>query len=244
MRKLISLLVVCVLAMSLSGCRNTNNPTPNDPIEREEPHSPSGEDEIVLKKPNIYLYGYDGDVKVKFGKDIEERLICTYPEYNNGWNLSANKTGELLDDKGNSYQYLFWEGKSNHDYRVTDGFCVKGSETAEFLNEKLTILGLNDKERDDFITYWLPDMVRNPWNIISFKTDEYDEYTELNVFPAPKNKVRILMVWYPWMTKLTMNEQVLTPVEIDRNEKTVVEWGGLQVGELGGFDNDNKNHIH
>jgi len=35
-------------------------------------------------------------------------------------------------------------------------------ENAEkFLEEKLDILGLNEKEKTDFITYWLPVLLRN-----------------------------------------------------------------------------------
>lgn len=201
----------------------------------EETQEPEVEDDmtVVLKKPVIYLYGYEGEVSVKLDERTESNLTCTYPTYNEGWVLNASKDGKLTDKSGKVYDYLFWEGKPTSSLRITEAFCVQGSKTAEFLEEKLTILGLNDSEKDDFISYWLPQMQNSPWNIISFKTDEYDEVVGLTIDPAPVNKVRVLMLWYPWISKINYTEQELKPVTIDRSKPTVVEWGGLRQG--GGY---------
>ena len=225
--------LICCLMCCLVACGSADNEDYNESDDATKPTEHEDENfEVVIKKPNIYLYGYNEDVTITLGKDIEERLLCTYPRYNEGWNVKAEPNGLLKDKEGRTYQYLFWEGIPNHDYKLREGFCVKGEETASFLENKLAILGLNDKEIDDFITYWLPDMEKNAWNIISFKTDEYEEYTPLTVNPAPEDKVRVLMIWYPWNTKLTITEQTLTPKQIDRTKKTLVEWGGVKVANF------------
>ena len=214
----------------------TNDPDYEEPCESEDTEQEpevSGDMEVVLKKPVIYVYGYDGEVSVKLDSETEQRLTCTYPAYNNGWVVNASKDGKLTDKSGKVYDYLFWEGKPTSTLRITDAFCIKGSDTASFLEEKLTILGLNDREKNDFITYWLPQMQGNPWNIISFKTDEYEEAVGLTVDPAPVNKIRVLMLWYPWISKINYTEPTLKPVVVDRTQPTIVEWGGLRQG--GGY---------
>ena len=45
---------------------------------------------------------------------------------------------------------------------MTEGFCVKGEDTAAFLEDALSKLGLNRKEANEFIVYWLPLMEQNP----------------------------------------------------------------------------------
>ena len=37
-----------------------------------------------------------------------------------------------------------------------EGFVVKGSESAEFLRETLSQMGLTPKEYNEFIVYWAP----------------------------------------------------------------------------------------
>ena len=55
--------------------------------------------------------------------------------------------------------------------------------------------GLTDKEADDFITYWLPLMQENPYNIISFQTDAYTDSAKLEVVPSPDTVIRVFMAY-------------------------------------------------
>lgn len=201
-------------------------------IENPTGDLPCPDDIPTLDKPVIYLYGYNDEISVKLGSEVEDKLTCTYPEYKDGWVVNAKPDGQLTDKIGRHYNYLFWEAKSIKEFRASDGWCVRGSDTASFLEEKLAILGLNDNEIDDFITYWLPQMEHYPWNVITFKTDEYADAVPLTVTPAPENTVRILMLWYPWQTKLNCIEPKLNIVKIDRTNPTVVEWGGQKLNDL------------
>ena len=62
---------------------------------------------------------------------------------------------------------------------MSNGFCVKGKDTAVFLEGALEQLGLTRREANEFIVYWLPQMEQNPYNIISFQTDAYTNAAEL-----------------------------------------------------------------
>lgn len=177
-------------------------------------------------KPVIYLYPKEEtDVSVKL--DYNGNLFCTYPSYNNGWNVTAQPDGTLIDEKGMEYNYLYWEGVTNAEYDFSEGFCVKGEETAEFLEWALDELGLNRKEANEFIVFWLPKMKENKYNIISFQTKAYTDNAKLDIAPAPDTLIRVFMAYKPSDVRKNIPEQILSRPE--RNGFTVIEWGGAEV---------------
>lgn len=179
----------------------------------------------AVRKPIIYLYpeqAQDINVKVLFKGD----LTHTYPKYpKEGWSVHATPDGMLTDKKsGKQYSYLFWEGESDFQYTLDKGFIVKSDDVANFLDDKLAILGLNRKEATDFITYWLPELEKNPYNLIHFSTDEYAENAPLEITPAPESLIRVFMVYRPLDAPTDIPEQSLEKAA--RKGYTVVEWGG------------------
>lgn len=183
-------------------------------------------DPNVAYKPVIYLYPEEEtDVSVKLILDGE--LTCTYPSYNGGWKVTADPDGTLTDANGQTYNYLYWEGQTNARWDMSKGFCVKGEDTAAFLEEALAKLGLNRREANEFIVYWLPLMEQSPYNIISFQMDAYTETAKLKVSPAPDTVIRVFMTWQATDTFAELPEQKLTAPE--RTGFTVVEWGGTEV---------------
>lgn len=180
----------------------------------------------VCAKPVIYLYP-ERETKVSVNLTLDGRLTCTYPVYENGWTVAAQPDGTLVDAKGRVYNYLYWEGETDARYDLSKGFCVKGEDTAAFLEEALEKLGLTRREANEFIVYWLPLMEPNPYNIISFQTDVYTEAAKLAVNPAPDALIRVFMAWKESDVYVGLPEQELTAPE--RSGFTVVEWGGTEV---------------
>ena len=180
----------------------------------------------VDAKPVIYLYP-EQEMNVSVTLDYDGTLTCTYPKYHNGWNVTACPDGTLTDQKGQSYNYLYWEGLTKMSYDFSEGFCVPGSETAEFLEKALSALGLTRKEANEFIVFWLPLMQENPYNIISFQTDTYTDHARLTITPEPDTVIRVFMAYQPSNEEITMKPQLLTSTE--RTGFTAVEWGGTLV---------------
>ena len=177
-------------------------------------------------KPVIYLYPeVETEVSVKL--NLDGKLTCTYPAYNTGWKVTASPDGTLTDAKGQTYNYLYWEGETNAQWDMTEGFCIKGEDTAAFLEDALEKLGLNRKEANEFIVYWLPLMEQNPYNIISFQTDTYTDAAELQINPAPDTVIRVFMTFEASDYMIRILPQKLTAPE--RIGFTVVEWGGTEV---------------
>lgn len=182
-----------------------------------------------LAKPVIYIYPEeDMNINVKLIND--KNISFSYPKYKDSWNFLAKTNGDLINTSTNRHYYsLYWEGKNyKNSLNNIDGFCVKGEDTISFLEEKLEILGLSERESNEFIVYWLPKMENNKYNYIRFKTnEEIEEYMKLEINPLPKTVIRVSMDFMVLDKYIKLKPQDLTPVE--RTGFTVVEWGGNEV---------------
>ena len=175
-------------------------------------------------KPVIYLYPENTtDVSVRV--DLDGELTCTYPDYRDGWNVTAYPDGTLIDKlTGKEYYCLYWEGESAAEWDMSRGAVVSGSDTAAFLEEKLAEIGLSARERNEFIIYWLPRMQDNRYNYITFHTDDYSAAVPLEVTPQPDSVLRVFMVYAAVPEYFETQPQHFGGFE--RNGFTLVEWGG------------------
>jgi len=185
-------------------------------------------DDLTCAKPVIYLYP-ESETNVDVKLNFNGELTCTYPLYKDGWSVRAMPDGTLYDVNEKEYNYLYWEGESDITFDFSKGFCVEGKETATFLENALYQLGLNRKEANEFIVYWLPMMENNKYNIISFQSESYIDNAELIINPKPDTVIRVYIAWKSSDKKIKLEEQILTTPE--RNGFTVIEWGGTQIEE-------------
>ena len=178
-------------------------------------------------KPVIYLYP-EKETEVSVKLDFDGKLTYTYPALNNGWKVLAKPDGTLTNlADGSIHYYLFWEGTARPKWTYEKGFVVKGSETEKFLRENLAKMGLTPREYNDFITYWVPKMQENKYNLISFSGEEYSEIAKLTVDPKPDTVIRIHMMWKALDEPIEIEPQVLPTYE--RKGFTLVEWGGTEL---------------
>ena len=184
--------------------------------------------ETIMAKPIIYLYPeQDKNIVVSLGNP--EKITCSYPDYNNGWNVIAKQDGTLIDLNTKRELYaLYWEGEGTIKARDKKGFVVKGEDTAKFLEEKLGILGLNAKEKQEFIIYWLPKMQDNTYNYIRFATiEEINEYMPLEFSEKPDSLIRVYMQFKSLDKYEDIEMQELKSPE--RTGFVAVEWGGTEL---------------
>ncbi len=184
----------------------------------------------TIDKPIIYLYPEEEtEISVELGNS--DKLTSVYPEYNNGWTVIAYPDGTLVDKKtGREYYSLYYESENNKIYNkdIKDGFVVKNEELVKFLEEKLDILGLNDKEAEEFIIYWLPRLQQYEYVYIRFQTmEEIEENMPLILSQEPDTLIRIMMEWKGLDKYVDVKEQEIT--QINRTGFTVVEWGGTEI---------------
>ena len=178
-------------------------------------------------KPVIYLYP-ETPTEVSVNLTLNGLLTCTYPDYEKGWqNFTAHPDGTLIFPDDKEYYCLYWEGMQTTEWDFSKGFCVKGEDTAAFLEWALAAQGLTPREANEFIIYWLPLMQENPYNVISFQTDAYTDGAVLEISPTPDSLIRVFMAWYATDTAVELSPQTFDPHV--RDGFTAVEWGGSQV---------------
>lgn len=212
------------------NCKNSTtyqNGNTTKTLQKDE-HKKFNPNDYIAHKPIIYLYPQEEtELTVKLGN--KEKIICSYPKYEDGWKVIAKPDGTLIDTETNRQLYaLYWEGKSMESKDITDGFVVKRSDTIKFLEEKLEILGLNYKEAEEFIVYWLPKLEQNEYNYIRFATmEEINEYMPIEFSKEPDTLIRVLMEYKGLDEYIEVPEQQLeTPT---REGFVAVEWGGTEI---------------
>jgi hypothetical protein len=206
-----------IVLMSFGGCWN----------DKDTCSSQSNSEPMAAAKPVLYLYpAQKADVNVQV--KLNGGFTCTYPDYGNGWNVTAYPDGKIVNHANRKeYSYLYREADINARYDMSKGFVVKGSDTAEFLQTKLAYMGLTPKEYNEFIVYWLPKMQDNPYNLITFQSGAYTDAAKLNITPAPDSLLRVFMVYRPLQKPVIIPKQSLPAFE--RKGFAAVEWGGTEL---------------
>lgn len=179
------------------------------------------------EKPVLYFYP-ETSQEITARIDFEGEILFTYPESPEAsWTFFAEPDGTLKID-GREYGYLFYEGVSKMNLEWESAFCVSQAELIPFLEDTLTLQGLNHFEQTDFITYWLPRLSQNEWNLIQFPNEAYREIAHLTITPEPDTLITVFMAFKGIDACPTdLIEPELIP-QI-REGYTVVEWGGTEI---------------
>ena len=182
-----------------------------------------------VTKPVIYLYPKKSmDISIQINLKENSKFTTIYPKFNenNSWKVYAQPNGNIFINN-RIYPYLFWEADSYVSQDINEGFIVKDEEAEEFLEEKLKILGLNNKEKTDFIIYWLPIFIKNKLSLCTFQTKKFFDNFELNINPKPDSLIRIFISIKKLNNPINIKEQKLEYNE--RKGFTVIEWGGSKL---------------
>lgn len=185
-------------------------------------------EDISDDKPIIYIYPLkEMDLTIKLGN--ENMLTHTYPKYSDSWNVHVDTNGNIYDYKTNkNYYALYWESIDDTSSNMSEGFVIEGKNTISFLEEKLEYLGLNEREINEFIIYWIDELENNKYNYIRFRTlDEINKHMPLEFSENPDTLIRIIMDFKPLDKKIDVKEQKLT--KVTRSGFTIVEWGGRKL---------------
>ena len=204
-------------------------------------HEKKGNHEVLDEKPVVYVYpeeeqGLTMTIDVKGTLDMvypaPERQVQTEEGTRASWTISAAPDGTLTDASGRTYPYLFWDGPVRQE-SPQQGFVVAREDTVPFLEEKLALLGLTDKEAADFITYWAPRIRANEYTFVSFDASSYAQqvtysFTDEAGAPVePDTFIRVFVTIREADANTVVQPQTFAPSPT-RTGFTVVEWGGTE----------------
>lgn len=188
---------------------------------------------VVCTKPIIYAYNAP--------EEFELALIphggfsFTYPNYEDGWKVKTNADGTLTDvNSGKNYPYLFWEGPGkNLDFISSEnelqGYLIKTDTCVSFFENVLSQYGLTDREATDFITWWVPQLIKKDYALIQFLVDDLyaEKIADISLTTKPDALLRLYMYCMP-LDSHEINFSLVRPeIEpLNRFGFTIVEWGG------------------
>ncbi len=206
-------------------------------------------------KPVVCLYP-EKPTEVKVTLEKQMTFTTTIPTYSNGWKILAKPDGTLTDlqpqatncdaidsqkfgseyaahaCQNKTYPYLYWAGKVDNLYpQINRGWVVAKDNLTTFLTEKLSFIGLTQKEQLDMLEYWVPELTATnaPYYRISLlETKDLNTFAPMSITPKPDTLIRVFLDWAP----LSNNNLKITPqtlTHINRTGFTAVEWGGLKM---------------
>lgn len=193
------------------------------------------------------------------------------------WETNVQNDGTITDHNSQQYSYIFWEMESALNSSKSSINKFKFIETFEHTSEteninftapiiirlsNLHLLdvflenhGLNVKERNDLITYWLQQLQQKQYlkfqiigslksnNIVMFYNSlDYDNIAKLEFKneknePSKFNYVLRIMLLFQQLDELGQNDIIYENIESAINPRQtilngtnhVVEWGGMQI---------------
>ena len=225
-----------------TACKNMHNPVLPSPSPSSIPVSPTPSPSRAPQlayKPVLYVYP-EREQSLTVSLDVEGELGTVYPAPDTqettdrgtqaSWTVTASPDGTLTDQGGRTYPSLFWDGEMTLE-APRQGFIVARADAVPFLEEKLALLGLTDKEAADFITYWAPRIRANEYTFVSFDASSYTQQVtysftdEAGVPVEPDTFIRVFVTIRAADANEEVTPQVFGPTPT-RSGFTVVEWGG------------------
>lgn len=177
----------------------------------------------TIDKPILYLYP-EAEQEITVKLEHEEDIKTSYPQYTNGWQVLASPSGNLKIGNKNYYA-LYWDEYSSNHTNFKEGFYVTKETALTFLEDKLNIIGLNERERNEFIMYWLPILEDNKKSLVYFElTEEREQNNKLIITPKPDSLLRVVIHIKKANHKYDIKEQELPSFK--RTGFVAVEWGG------------------
>ena len=200
---------------------------------------------IMVDKPVIYAYS-ENPIDFTLKVIPQGLLTFTYPQLptDNTWKMKTDESGNLTAANGSNYPYLFWESNQNayliRSKKSNSNEIVAQNALISYLEKNLIVLGLNAKERTDFITFWAPKLQKFKMIQVQFFVDENCEVIgELEINPKPDQLRRV----YAIFNEVTVISNQFSPKNLEikslkRNGFTVIEWGGslLEEGLIQNFE--------
>lgn len=181
---------------------------------------------FLYMKPLLYLYPKK-ETKVTVTFDDPSKIKTSYPIYKDKWKITANSKGVLEDKNRNEYYALYWEESGTKNIDFKKGYYVTKDDAMQFLEDKLKYIGLNDRERNEFIIYWLPVLEENEKSVVYFElTDERQAYNKIKISPKPDSLLRFAM-HVKKVDKKPNDFEKQKLSHFNRKGFSAIEWGGV-----------------
>lgn len=178
-------------------------------------------DEIMVYKPNIYIYPLlQTKLCVELSFPMGGNIVESIPEYAEGWCIDVDNKGKI----NGKYDYLFYESKQPNLFQYEKGWCVGRSDLKSFFEKNMAIYNFSTSEIKDFVDYWMPLLIEDDYYCIYPQTNEIiDRIIQLD-FSVKPDKIQRLFYGVIGANEFKKLEEPNIKI-FDRSGFYVMEWG-------------------
>ncbi len=181
-------------------------------------------------KPVIYLYPIKKTL-VNVSLTVPGTIPVSIPHYpSDGWeNIEAYPDGHFIY-QGNSYNELFYESSISKTTLPDSGIVTSISSMTTTLTTLATKLGLNERETNELVAYWMPRLnaLNSPYFVVSIFSPEAKQIIDkITINPKPDTMIEFIMYFKPLANPVVIKQLQLPPTPPVRQGFTAVEWGGI-----------------
>lgn len=181
-----------------------------------------------MVEPITYLYS-DAPRRVNLRFDPQVKVTQSIPDYGDGWSVEVWPGGMLWDISARKlFRFLYWEGVSGMASPFESGWSVSEGDVPGFLRGKVSELGLEGQEIEDFLGYWQRALRGAPYFLIRFlEPEEVGRLAPLSLDPPADTVIRVYLDY----KKVGAPRRIPAPAprpKVKRKGFTWVEWGGLE----------------
>ncbi|EDR28928.1 hypothetical protein EDI_249480 [Entamoeba dispar SAW760] len=199
---------------------------------------------VYVKKPVILLY--DDTIK-------EKEEFCCHLELNDAIDIGATYPNPRIIKEDNTKKEYEWKGtycsdgvsncvieinNKHFDYLFWEGVCLKKEEfkgkevgiTYENISNELEVLlkklGMNEREVNDFIVYWIAKLNKNYYKVTICDSSYDNEIAQLKI--SGFNQIHRIALKFEEVENINNLPTIDSVEERQRpTGKYVIEWGGI-----------------
>lgn len=173
----------------------------------------------------LYIYPLqETNISIKANNSVYR---TSPPDKSGSWDVTAFPDGKLLTQDGQLYSKIEYDYTSNPT-SLNSGIIATQENLAEKLAWYADQLGLNKKEKQDFVGFW-SEKLRGiaPFIQIShFSRSESLKINSFDISPQPDTLIPVVMYFRPLQLPSKLQDPVFEPI-LERKGFTVVDWSGV-----------------
>lgn len=172
----------------------------------------------------LYLYPQtETNVKIQVSGAT---LFSDIPEMeNNSWNVKAYPDGKIRS-RGGEYSSINYSYIGDPQPPPPYGTVVDKKDLAITLKRFAEKLGLNEKETNDFVSFWTNTLPTTPYYLVSFYPKETaQKIIQYSIRPEPNSFLQIIMYFKPLEYKVKLPPPTFPKFE--RKGFVAVDWSGV-----------------